>query len=457
MIFFVLITSCITRLFTLYAPQALWWDGAIYVDMGKFMYSDGAIGYWEQFRPVVWPFILGFFWKIGLDPYTVGIWIQIAASLAAIYVIYKIGEKLYPKSGIYAALLLAFTPVFIEFTVIPLTDIPSMMLSLVAIYLFLTKKYIRSGILFGFAFLFRFPHALAALPVLILATLALIKDKNWQPIKKLAIGGLPIVIAFFVLNIFLYSDPLLPIKAGNTMIAQSVGPFDLIPFFYVRSFFEENAFLIFGLTFLYAWIRKPKELFKNQTAFIVLVNALVIGLYFSNLHHKELRYGLAFFPYVVLAAGFGIAWLVDKIKEPIARPTAIIAFTITMLILGYTTVVSMFNWAPENPERQAYLDLFKQTPYAKIMTSSPQIPVKADVKLERVADRWEDFYDRYRNANIRFDYVAIDSCEMYCRGALCEQSRKALFETLEKENSLIFSKTVGSCTLWIYKNSEVIQ
>jgi len=50
-------------------PNAdLWWDSSVYLGMGKYVYSFGEVGLYEGSRPLVWPLILGFFWKLGLDP-----------------------------------------------------------------------------------------------------------------------------------------------------------------------------------------------------------------------------------------------------------------------------------------------------------------------------------------------------------------------------------------------------
>ena len=49
-------------------PDAnLWWDSSVYMNMGKYIYSFGETGLYEASRPLVWPLLLGFFWKMGLD------------------------------------------------------------------------------------------------------------------------------------------------------------------------------------------------------------------------------------------------------------------------------------------------------------------------------------------------------------------------------------------------------
>ena len=40
------------------------WDESVYMGMGKYIYSNGQIGLWEDIRPIVLPLILGLFWKV---------------------------------------------------------------------------------------------------------------------------------------------------------------------------------------------------------------------------------------------------------------------------------------------------------------------------------------------------------------------------------------------------------
>ena len=69
-IFFILFLFVAVKLFFL-SPN-IWWDSSVYIGMGKYMASFGKAGLWEISRPIVWPLILGFFWKLGLDVIFVG-------------------------------------------------------------------------------------------------------------------------------------------------------------------------------------------------------------------------------------------------------------------------------------------------------------------------------------------------------------------------------------------------
>jgi len=48
------------------------WDESVYIGMGKYIYSHGAIGLWESIRPINLPLITGAFWAAGLNPILFG-------------------------------------------------------------------------------------------------------------------------------------------------------------------------------------------------------------------------------------------------------------------------------------------------------------------------------------------------------------------------------------------------
>lgn len=450
MILFVLLISFVIRVIMLFAPRMIWWDGGIYVDMGKYIFSHGTIGFWESFRPIIWPAVLGIFWKLGLNSYNWGIYLQIIAALGAIYLVYKIGEKLKPGSGIYAAIFLSFTPVFLGFTVVPLTDIPSAFLGLAAIYFCITEYYAVSGIFLSLAFLFRFPLFLLCIPLGIIVLIKLIKEKRWQPIVKIVAGTLPLIIIYFSINYALYGNILKPILDGSQVAAASTGAHYKEISFYLVASIAENPFLLFSLVCIYSCIRFFKDFIKNDAAILTVASGLILAGYFTYFPHKELRYSIAFLPYFALMAGVGIETIVKKIGDSIARPTAIICSMLVLSIISYSLISKTIPTV--NEDREAYLNFFIATPGARIITSSPQIAVNADVNLARVNGVWEDLSDLYDNTDQPFDYVAIDTCEMACSTNQCDARKQAFLTKIISENTLVLRKGgQNSCELSIYK------
>ncbi|HQV64779.1 MAG TPA: glycosyltransferase family 39 protein, partial [Candidatus Paceibacterota bacterium] len=135
-----------------------WWDASVYQSMARYIASGGLYGTWEMFRPPLWPLILSIF--SGLGPITLE-WIAkiitLILSLGIIYLVYRIGEKIMPWVGVIASALISISAPLLTFSVVPMTEIPSLFLITLAIYYFIENKYFLTGIITGLACIMRFP------------------------------------------------------------------------------------------------------------------------------------------------------------------------------------------------------------------------------------------------------------------------------------------------------------
>ena len=68
----VIAISLFARLAFFFSYHELWWDSAVYIGMGKFIFSGGQLGLWEHLRPLMWPSFIGFLWKLGFNPVIAG-------------------------------------------------------------------------------------------------------------------------------------------------------------------------------------------------------------------------------------------------------------------------------------------------------------------------------------------------------------------------------------------------
>src|SRR3989338_3307182 len=95
---------------SLFVHNDIWWDSSVYAGMGKYIYSFGESGLWEPSRPIMWPMILGFFWKTGLDYVFFGELLAIALSSGILALTYLIACRLFDKkTAIVAALFLSLS------------------------------------------------------------------------------------------------------------------------------------------------------------------------------------------------------------------------------------------------------------------------------------------------------------------------------------------------------------
>ena len=58
----------LVRIFLSFKPHLVFWDEAVYIAMGKYLWSFGTIGFWEILRPIFLPLLIGVFWKMGFTP-----------------------------------------------------------------------------------------------------------------------------------------------------------------------------------------------------------------------------------------------------------------------------------------------------------------------------------------------------------------------------------------------------
>lgn len=167
-IILLLIVFFITKLSVFHGYNLPIWDEAVYIGMGKYIYSWSHSGLWEPLRPIAWPLILGFFWKIGFNIIVVSKFIALLFASANIFMVYMVGKKLFNKDiAIIASILLMITDVFFKSSTYALTDIPSTFFALLAIYYLVKDKFFISGLFTGISFLFRFPQGIILLVVLI--------------------------------------------------------------------------------------------------------------------------------------------------------------------------------------------------------------------------------------------------------------------------------------------------
>ena len=137
------------------------WDEAVYLGIGKYLYSFGTVGLWEMIRPIGMPLIIGLFWKLGLPYVFMAELTEIGFSAGVIILTYLITKEFADDfAAATAAFIMAITPVFFLYTGYVLTGIPSTFFILLAFYLFLKDKLAPAGVAAGLASLFRFPQGL---------------------------------------------------------------------------------------------------------------------------------------------------------------------------------------------------------------------------------------------------------------------------------------------------------
>ncbi len=449
--FFILITCAfLLRLWYILLPSQIWWDTAIYFGMGKYIFTHGVLGIWEPFRPLVWPVILGFFWKIGAPTLFLGKIIELLSSVGILYLVYRLGEKIRKDCGLVAAFILSFTPVFYYFTPVQITDLPSTYLALLSFSLLFSEKYFIAGIIAGLGFATRFPQALIFIPAIISLGVSWIHTKHPHWLKKIvtySLGYAIIIIPSLILNKILYGSITEPFKLGTEVLKNDLWQFDHGYLFYITATLIENPLYIacFGLLPL---IYKKPTLLKSRMFIGVVSAAAVFFAYLTYERHKELRYSIMFLPYLSLLAAYPIAWAYERVHWLHKR------YALYWKIIPVTIILTFIfaSYTPHDPllsvQEKNYLHFFDTYPGSSIYTSSPQHAVYSDVAIIRSYDTLEDAITIYTHLEgDRPDFAAINTCDLECHGDenYCSTTRSNFVAKVMQDHLPILDTTENSC------------
>ncbi|MEO5646570.1 MAG: glycosyltransferase family 39 protein [Candidatus Paceibacterota bacterium] len=459
----------VIRIVTLQHDALPSWDAAVYIGMGKYLFSHGSIGTWEALRPVGLPIMLGAFWKIGIDPYVAGQVISLIISAGLLVLVYFFTERIRPHSGTIAATVLAATAVFFTNSALPITDIISTFFAVLALFLIYkaqtTRQYFIAGIVIAIACMFRFPQGLMLVIAMVAIAIKIFYEPTLLKFKKgklgervvtaiermFSVGGgfFLIVVPFLIGNYYFYNNAFLPFIQGAAIIKLYPSLYQKGPLFYVLEVVKADPLFVLGL--LPIGLLWKKE-YRTKGIFIVITAIVFIAGYFTYQVHKESRYMVAFLPYIAMLTACGVTYILEYVKLPqllFFGLFAIAGFMVTAGLLFHTTT-------PDNKAFHDFNKYFNKTEGAHILSATPFPFVYANVFLEHdLYSDWNNAYYEYNTLKNQIDYIALDSCnlEQGCAdNTHCTDDKEVLLATLRKNDMEVFSATTpAQCQLSIYK------
>lgn len=462
-LFFVLIGA---RLWYIFQPMPIWWDAAIYIGMGKYIFSQGYLGYWESLRPILWPCIQGLAWFIGLSPLVFGKIIVFISSCAALILVYILGCRIKDsRTGFLALLFMGTLPVFFYFTNVQITDIPSMTIGLIAILLLSRDKYFLSGLLVGLAFALRFPQALV---ILALGAAVVVSNINFENLNKsikeifvklcyVALGFLAILLPYLAFNYFYYHDLFLPFRMASAVLVSDSALllYGKGVLFYPEEFIRQNPFSVFVLLGLGVALWQLRKNHNNITLLSVVFACVIMFGYFLYQPHKELRYSLAFAPYVILLASYGLVFLIDWIPKKISKILILTTLFLVSIFISYQNI-PLQRFTPSGSILY-YNSYFKDFEYVRIVTTSPQQVITGGVKILKLYEDWAPADVVLREYGTSVDYIALDTSQIFCfdENIACEQRKQIFLKNLAAWGTLDYHAVVSTNQeLFIYKNAH---
>lgn len=291
--------------YTAFPPS---WDPSVYLQMGKYLFSNGHIGLIEPLRPLAWPLILGAIFKLGFSPIIGGKILVILCAIGSIVLIYRIGLKVFDNTtGLIAALFFSFSPTHFYYGNSLYADIPASFFGLLSVLLFIEEKYLLSGILISLAFFTKFVY-LIAMAIMIGFSFCSSSKKTFSKSPSppiILIKGIVLPIIFFLsLNFRLYHHIFQPFLDSQQCYTQ-------IDFNWVqgvaisirRLFTIESAIFIFAPLMVLAFLQRRASHLK------IMITAMGIGLFLwiGKWPTDVPRYLTACAPYLYLSSACG--WL----------------------------------------------------------------------------------------------------------------------------------------------------
>ncbi len=442
----ILTISFLVRIVYLSFDYSLWWDSHVYLSMGKYFFSGGEIGFWEQFRPPLYPLLLGLFWKIGFNFVLAGKIIDIILSLIAIILVYKISERYFPAQAAgMAALLFGLTPFFIVFTGILLADPLALVLGLIGIWFLMYNHkglyLFLGGMFLGLSFLTRFPQGIwfAAASFVLLFSLASWKEKGKQ-LLSLTGGFFIIIVPYLIINSIVYHNPFLPFASGTWIVTTATWLYGSGLFFYFIEFSFKNPIYLFFFVYVYFFI--TRKLWKEQIHQLIFSIALVTFLYFLTVPRKEVRYLATALPFLAMGVGYTLYQIYNHLKQS-PKPIVTPQFFIVLCILFVIIPLPVFLNVEQGPDFANDIErvVYTQSRSGIIISSSPEYTSFLEEKAVTLngLEYAPTIYEQNKNNR---KAVIINDCDFPCapEDTACQEKRQQFISSLREENKEIFKK-----------------
>ena len=455
---YILLLSLIIRVFYLTLDNPLWWDSHVYIGMGKYIFSGGEIGIWESFRPLLHPIILGFFWKLNLEPVIIGKILDLTFSLIAIYLTYLVGKKIFSKEvGLISALILSLTSLFIMFTGLILTEPLAITFSLIGILFYISQKNQLKLFLAGFfvalSFLTKFPQGIIFAALIFV--LIIKKDKLTTKIKNLTavtIGFFIPIMPYLIFNYFRYQNLFEPFVSGSWIVTTSTWVYGSGITFYLIHFFLRYWIFLFFFVYVYYFFKNKHWQDPNKTVLITIIFLFLIYFTFQ-VPRKEIRYLVTIIPFLTTVIAYTVIRIYKKLKEeqkPVLRPLAFIIIC-AILIVVHMPISLHFDNVPTF--EQEILTVITDYDVKKpIMTSDPAFFSFSDKPII-ILDAGLQFGPTiYRENKGNYGLLFLNSCDLICppNNQTCLNHKEEFQQLISEENKEIFTETYKNCTYYIY-------
>lgn len=422
--------------------KPLIWDTAIYLAMGKYLFTGGAIGLWEVFRPPLLPVLAGRLWKAGMPPVGFTRFVAFTISFTGLAGIYWMVRDLYSKQEAYITVgLIAGTFTYFWWSNALLTGIPASILVFTSLYLAHKQRYLIAGLVGGLAFLTRFPSAvLGPAAVAFIAYSYYRKDDYRAMIRNAGLytaGFFLVATPYLAAMQYFYGSFLEPFVSGIAVPASNADKY-LAGFYYLYNGIKTNPLLLGVLPGIYYAVKERQtEVYGFLFAFVALYG------FFSVFPHKEVRFILLFLPIMALFAARGYSRHLNNYRS------------VVMLALIGLTIVGSFGMTyydnrSVNEDAVKYYRAHSNLS-GVVAANDASIMAYGDIKYFALPP--STLEGSYERAQEQADYFSINSCAWYCTPSIenCEAKIASFEKSLENRYNKSFEHRGRYCNYSIYR------
>jgi hypothetical protein len=308
--------------------QGLWWDEAVYLGLAESLqegrYSLEQSAPLETFRPPVMPVLF--------SVYPDMLWARMLVfltSVLSVIAIYWMGREFYGKrAGMWAALFLSASYLFIYFSTKALSE--PLFIAFSALSLTLFARYIRepslrplalAGLFAGLTFLTRYFGGLIIFAYVLFFCYLAVREKR----RARSLCHLAALVAVFVLTISPWM--LMSLHYYGSPFGGFLVNFEVYSGSFSSTLHEGllglgGALNIIGLLMLPGiWFAFRGAKHRRHSGLLLLLAALSLASYMM-LAHKEPRYLLSFYPMYAVFAGLGMGSLKAIRRRHVEAATA---------------------------------------------------------------------------------------------------------------------------------------
>ncbi len=390
------------------------WDSSVYTAMGKWIFSLGEIGFWENFRPPVLPAILGFLWKLGVPEIGFFRLLSVGVSVLGIGAVYYLSRDLLDgKVAVLAAAIMASSYTYFRFSLEPLTDILASLLVFTGLYLVHREKPLHAGSVLGLAFLTRFPAALAgpaAVAYILVKSYSL--DDIWKGIydsAKVSVGFFALAGVYLAAQYWFFGGILTPFQTGISIPA-GAGSDHFFGLTYLLKAGKSSPLLLLAPLGLYGIFRKREWGYGSFAAALV-----VFYIFFSSFPLKIERYLLLFLPMMALLAARGFLESLRYLPEWENWTEIVLIAAFGILVFNAAQTHDAYNW--ESPEQQQFFSNVSSLE-GVVASNDPRVTLYGDFRyrplppgeLSKVIDRYGETIDHWAVNGNSWDCRGYENC-----------------------------------------------